>query len=479
MIAFPCPQCGASLRVKKRKAGKLGRCPTCKQSVRAPLAELPPQVAGTVPRQTPLPFEPPSELPGPEVTETEVPADVHETDEPPVVVVSAVKKPRKEDYSYLAPPQAPCEIGRLGRYRILKVLGSGGMGTVFEAEDPYLRRRVAIKAMKPSTAAKEAHRQRFVREAQAVASIVHDHIVTVYQVDEDNGIPYMAMQLLQGETLDDRLRREGGWLPLREVLRIGRELAEGLDAAHARGLVHRDIKPGNILLEKPRDRVKIVDFGLARAADGEDARLTLTGVVMGTPAYMAPEQANGQAVDHRGDLFSLGSVLYQLCTGQLAFRGTDTMSVLMALATQDPEPPRRVDPTIPPAFSDLIVQLLSKDPDLRPKSARAVVEAIEAIERVLEQWQSVAVPKPPSQPVLTAVTADAPAAPPPAQEEDVVVAEAPRPRRKESGAVRRVRRPAQRRRQWDQTQLVVVGVATLLGLVIMLCTTVVLLRVLQ
>src|SRR5262249_40032399 len=156
-----------------------------------------------------------------------------------------------------APAQSPEELGWLGPYRILEQLGAGGMGIVFRAEDPALQRAVALKTMKPSLAASESARLRFRREAQAAAAIQHDHIVTIHNVGEDRGVPYLAMQLLQGEPLESRLRREGA-LPAAEVMRIGREVAAGLAAAHQQGLIHRDVKPANIWLEKERGRVKIL-----------------------------------------------------------------------------------------------------------------------------------------------------------------------------------------------------------------------------
>jgi serine/threonine protein kinase len=197
----------------------------------------------------------------------------------------------------LAPAEGPGEIGRLGPYRVLRVLGSGSMGVVFEAEDPELKRPVALKAMQPNLAASDEDRQRFLREARAMASLQDDHVVAVHQVGEEGGVPFLVMPLLQGESLDDRLSRAKR-LPPAEVIRIGREVAEGLAAAHARGLVHRDVKPANIWLEGSQARVKILDFGLARpVARAERARegfLTGTGTVVGTPAYMAPEQALGR-----------------------------------------------------------------------------------------------------------------------------------------------------------------------------------------
>jgi serine/threonine protein kinase len=219
-----------------------------------------------------------------------------------------------------------------------------------------------------------------LREARLAAAIAHEHIVTVYQVGEDRGVPFLAMQMLKGETLEDRLARAGGRLPLDEVLRVGREIAEGLAAAHAQGLVHRDIKPANVWLDQDRGRVRILDFGLARGSE-PDAQWTQAGAVIGTPAYMAPEQATGAAVDARCDLFSLGSVMYRAATGQSPFGDRDTMAILSALATKTPVPPHRVVASLPRLFSGLVMRLLARDPDDRLQSAREVVEAIEALER--------------------------------------------------------------------------------------------------
>jgi serine/threonine protein kinase len=280
-------------------------------------------------------------------------------------------------YAFLAPAERPDEIGRLGTYRILKVLGAGGMGVVFQAEDAALKRNVALKAMLPSLAADKSARQRFVREAQAAAAVEHDHIVPIYQVGEDHGVPFLAMPLLKGESLHDRLQREPV-LPVAEVVRIGREAAEGLAAAHAHGLVHRDIKPANLWLEGDAGRVKILDFGLAKAAT-DAAHLTQLGAVVGTPAYMAPEQGGGQAPDPRSDLFSLGCVLYQACTGRRPFQGADVLATLAALAMHQPPAPHAVRPEVPRALSDLVMHLLAKKPADRPASAQAVAELLERI----------------------------------------------------------------------------------------------------
>ena len=363
MIAFACPHCGAALRVDESLAGRAGPCPACSRVVRAPAADGSPSDSSAARRagagqQT---LRPPA------------------TDDTAPTLPDSLDLAPPPEYPFLGSPKGPDELGRLGPYRVLKVLGTGAMGVVFEAEDSHLRRMAALKVMRPSLAASDEYHRRFLREARLAASIDHEHIVTVYQVGEDNGVPYLAMQLLRGQTLDDRLKREGR-LPLEEVLRIGRETAEGLAAAHARGLVHRDIKPANIWLEEGRGRVRIVDFGLARGAE-PDAQFTHAGTVIGTPAYMAPEQAGGEEVDARCDLFSLGSVLYRAATGESAFAGKDTLSVLNALATKTPTPPHKLVPSLPRRFSGLVMRLLARDPDDRPQSAREVVEAIEALER--------------------------------------------------------------------------------------------------
>jgi serine/threonine protein kinase/Leucine-rich repeat (LRR) protein len=274
-----------------------------------------------------------------------------------------------------------------GSDRILKKLGAGGMGVVFLAEDSILHRQVALKTKLPSHAANKEVRQRFLREARAAASIEHDHIVPIFQVGEDNKVPYLAMPLLQGETLEERLR-SAGKLPTLEVIRIGRETAEGLAAAHQRGLVHRDVKPANLWLEKGHGRVKILDFGLVRPQvvsdrTAEESPLTSIGTVLGTPAYMAPEQARGQAVDFRCDLFSLGSVLYRLCTGERPFKGANVMSILLSLAQDTPALPNTVDRQVPAPLSDLVMHLLNKDPARRPASALAVVQRLADLEASL------------------------------------------------------------------------------------------------
>jgi hypothetical protein len=272
------------------------------------------------------------------------------------------------------PPAEPGEVGTLGPYRVVRQLGAGGMGAVYLATDTRLGRKIALKVMLPRYAANPAAKERFLREARAAAQVSHDNVVTVYEADERGGVPYIAMQLLQGYPLDEYLRKKGG-PGLAQILRIARETAAGLAAAHALGLVHRDIKPGNLWLEAPHGRVKVLDFGLAKPVDA-DVELTRSGAVVGTPAYMSPEQARGQKVDARADLFSLGVVLYRLTTGRLPFHGENTMAVLMALGTEEPTPVRELNPAVPEALEALIHQLLAKDPARRPQTADEVAEAV-------------------------------------------------------------------------------------------------------
>jgi serine/threonine protein kinase len=268
----------------------------------------------------------------------------------------------------------------LGGFRLVKKLGEGGMGYVFEAEDPRVKRRVAMKVMKPEVAAKESNRQRFLREAQAAALVEHDHIVPILQVGEENNVPFIVMPFLKGEALDVRLKKSR--LETNEIIVIARQTAEGLAVAHEQGLIHRDIKPANIWLEESKSaalRAKILDFGLARLS-GEEGHLTQSGTIMGTPAYMAPEQARGLEVDHRADLFSLGCVLYEMTTGKRPFVGRDTMAILSSLALDIPVEPIKLNPKLPPSLSQLTMQLLEKDAAKRTESARDVAEALKRLQ---------------------------------------------------------------------------------------------------
>ena len=289
---------------------------------------------------------------------------------------------------FLEPSDKPGSLGRLGHYEVREVVGRGGMGVVLKAFDESLHRVVAIKVMAPQLATSATARRRFAREARAAAAVTHDHVVTIHAVVEAGPLPHIVMQYVAGQSLQDRLDRTGP-LSLPEVLRIGMQTASGLAAAHAQGLVHRDVKPANILLENGVERVKLTDFGLARAAD--DASLTQSGTVAGTPSFMSPEQAEGKPVDHRSDLFSLGSVLYALCTGRPPFRSGSNMGVLKRVCEDTPTPVREANPDIPDWLVELIGRLHAKDPAGRFQSAAEVAELLgQHLARV--QRPSVALP---------------------------------------------------------------------------------------
>jgi serine/threonine-protein kinase len=281
----------------------------------------------------------------------------------------------REGLEFLSASTNPSHLGRLGPYEIVDRLGEGGMGVVLKALDPALNRVVAIKVLAPQMAACGAARRRFSREAKAAAAVVHDHVIAIYAVDTepDHGLPYLVMPYIAGQSLQERIDRDG---PLRPevVLRIGMQTALGLAAAHAQGLVHRDIKPSNILLENCLERVRITDFGLARAVD--DASQSQSGFVSGTPQYMSPEQARGETVDHRADLFSLGSVLYAMCAGHSPFRAKTTMGVLRRVSDDEPRLLCEVNSEVPEELEEVIARLHSKDPSCRYQTAAEVADEL-------------------------------------------------------------------------------------------------------
>jgi serine/threonine-protein kinase len=287
------------------------------------------------------------------------------------------------------PPDRPESLGQLGSYEILEVLGQGGMGVVLKARDPALDRTVAIKVLNPALAHAATARRRFAREARAAAAVSHEHIVSIHAVDEFRGLPYLVMQYIPGRSLQERLDSSGP-LEVKEILRIGVQAARALAAAHAQGVVHRDIKPANILLENCVERVRLTDFGLARAID--DASLTQSGVIAGTPQYMAPEQARGEPVDARADLFSLGAVLYTSAAGRPPFRADSAMAVLKRVCDDRQRAIRELNPEVPDWLEAVIDQLLAKDPGDRIQSA---AELADLLERGLAHLQQpTAVPRP-------------------------------------------------------------------------------------
>jgi serine/threonine protein kinase len=305
--------------------------------------------------------------------------------------------PKPSVYPFLGSPLASGDLGRLGPYRVLRVLGQGRMGLVFQGEDVQLGRTVALKVMLPEVAAQPGARDRFLREARSAAVLDHDNIVAIYHVGEDEGVPYLVMPLLRGQTLDAYLRK-GKPLTPAQVLRIARHVARGLAAAHDKGLIHRDVKPANLWLDASAGgRVKILDFGLARpiVERGERSELTLddrspreadglsaSGMIVGSPAYMAPEQINGQP-EARSDLYSLGVVLYRLLAGRLPFAHREPLRLLEAACCQEPPALGELAPDAPRPLVELVMTLLAKRADDRPPTSHALLEELKSVEREL------------------------------------------------------------------------------------------------
>jgi eukaryotic-like serine/threonine-protein kinase len=287
----------------------------------------------------------------------------------------------------------------LSHYRVLELLGRGGMGEVYAAEDLKLRRRVALKVLPVEMAENPERRRRFEREAQAVAALNHPGIVTIYSVEHVGDRSFLTMELVEGRTLEQEVP-EGG-LPIAEFLRIAIQLADALNAAHERGILHRDLKPGNVMLTKD-GRIKVLDFGLAKLADRSPSAAlsvqgpltTSSGQIVGTLSYMAPEQAEGRTIDHRADIFGLGVLLYELAAGIRPFGGESNVAVLTALLRDTPPPITEMRRDLPQGLAPIIQRCLEKDPTQRYQSAadlRAALEALKAsttpaLRRPLPSW---------------------------------------------------------------------------------------------
>ena len=289
----------------------------------------------------------------------------------------------------LGPTDNPDMLGRIGSYEIAGVIGRGGMGVVFKAFEPTLNRFVAIKMLSPHLAESGAARKRFAREGQAAAAVVDDFVLPIYSVAEWRGAPYLVTQFLRGSTLQKRIQQEGP-LELKEIIRIGLQTARGLAAAHAQGLVHRDVKPSNILLDGTVERAMLTDFGLARAVD--DASITRTGIISGTPQFMSPEQANGDSIDHRSDLFSLGGVLYAMCTSRPPFRADTTFGVLRKIRETSPRSISEINPDIPMWMELIVAKLLAKNKTDRFSSANELADLLEQCLAHLQQPSAVGLP---------------------------------------------------------------------------------------
>ena len=334
-------------------------------------------------------------------------SEVHEQDVVETQAVSSlrtaddrkeVKAESKLEFDFLEPSDDPAYIGKLNHFQIARVIGRGGMGIVLEAFDTHLQRAVAIKVLNPQFQENDVARQRFCREGRAAAAITHEHVVAMHQVAkaETNQVAYLVMQLIEGDTLEERIQ-EGEPLSPGDVARIGMQIASGLSAAHKQGMVHRDVKPANVLIEHDTERVKLTDFGLARAAD--DVKLTKTGMVTGTPLYMSPEQTIGESSDERSDLFSLGAVMYEMATGVAPFQAPSALGVMKRIVDETPKPPHAVNPAVPRPLSDLIMSLIEKKPENRPASASVVASALATTAQTLGSISPTQVPAIPAHDV--------------------------------------------------------------------------------
>jgi serine/threonine protein kinase len=290
----------------------------------------------------------------------------------------------------LTPSEDPHRLGRLDGYEITGVIGAGAMGVVLKAIDPALDRIVALKVMAPQIATHATARKRFAREAKAAAAVLHPNVIPIYAVSSGGAIPYLVMAYIRGGSLQKRIDREGA-LNTGEILRIGSQIAAGLAAAHDQGLVHRDIKPENIMLGEGVERVTLTDFGLARSVD--DASVTQHGTIAGTPQYMSPEQARGESVEQASDLFSLGSVLYTLCTGRVPFRAESSHGVMRKIIDEEPVPIRELNPEIPEWLCNIVTKLMAKDKAARFTSAKYVHTLLEACLSHVQQPTVIELPK--------------------------------------------------------------------------------------
>lgn len=270
-------------------------------------------------------------------------------------------------------------IGIVGKYQILDLLGAGSSGVVYRAIDTTLGREVAIKFLRPSLG--PGAQRRFLAEAQSAALIVHPNVVPIFEVGNANQLAFIAMQLRPGMTLEAILARDRT-LPPEESIRIGKQIASGLAAAHQKGIVHRDIKPANIWISQQGNEVTILDFGLARVTD-EDPHLTCTGLIAGTPCFMSPEQTRGRDIDGRSDFFSLGCLLYQCLTGTLPFKSENVLATLQSVQLDTPVPPSELDPNVPIELSTLVMTLIEKSPSHRPSNANQIVDALDT---PVEDW---------------------------------------------------------------------------------------------
>jgi serine/threonine-protein kinase len=325
-------------------------------------------------------------------------------------------------------------MDQIGKYRVVRIVGEGGMGRVYEATDPVIHRRVAIKTISQGVVQDPDTRARFLREAQAAGQLSHPNLITIFDVGEEGGSPFIVMEYLEGEELSRVIAKHT--LSLDAKLRLMIEVCQGLAYAHSKGLVHRDIKPANIFVTTAQ-QVKILDFGLAR---GTVSEITQTGHVVGTPSYMSPEQVRGDAVDHRADIFSVGVVLYELLSGQKAFKGDSVAATIFQVLERQPDPLERLDPHLPPGLSRVVERALAKDPNARYQRIDEMLAELMAIRVEAQATTFIARPATPRPGI-------APATPSPAPSMSAAAAASPAPSMAKAGpaaaapGVRRSGRP--------------------------------------
>jgi serine/threonine-protein kinase len=281
---------------------------------------------------------------------------------------------------FVAPVDASGVPKRIGRYEVISELGRGAMGAVYKARDPNLGRAVAVKVILTANLTPQAledYKKRFYREAEAAGRMMHPGVVTIHDMGEDppTGQPFLVMEFIEGKPLESLLEESPSGLPVERALEIGVQVAEALDFAHKQGVIHRDIKPANIMVTRD-GRAKIADFGIAKM---EGANLTQTGQLVGTPAFMSPEQFSGGAIDARSDLFSLGAVLYEMFTGKMPFGGNTVTEIIFKVVQMPPAPACKLNPLLPPSVEVLLNRCLAKEPDKRYPNARALADDLAAV----------------------------------------------------------------------------------------------------
>jgi eukaryotic-like serine/threonine-protein kinase len=290
---------------------------------------------------------------------------------------------------------------KYGRYDIVKELGKGAMGVVYQARDPSIGRMIALKVLRPDRVTSEEFLSRFVQEARAIGRLSHPNVVVIHDIGEDHGTVFISMEFLEGTPLSEVIRQKA--CGIEETIRLGIQVADALDYAHKRGIIHRDIKPSNIIV-LPDGHIKITDFGIAYIEDPDSTRQTQAGTILGTPAYMSPEQATGQDVDGRSDIFSLGVILYEMAAGGRPFAGKTFTAILASITGFEPLDPAKVNGAVPPELSRTIMKCLSKSPDKRFSSGSELSDALKACLTNMQTIVGVVRPGRPSRVRLVAVS---------------------------------------------------------------------------